>query len=81
MDLLRLDGEGSFSEPPLPEPCVPGCMSAWDTACWATFSGMFVALLMALAILRLWGMVKDPMVAPKARGPPREAACRINTGS
>ena len=34
---------------------------------------------MALAILRLCGMVKEPIVAPSARGPPREAAC--NTGS
>ena len=32
MDLLRLPGEGSLSEPPLPEPWVPGCMRAWETA-------------------------------------------------
>ena len=33
-------------------------------------------MLMALAILRLCGTVKEAMVAPRAKGPPNEAACR-----
>lgn len=42
---------------------------------------MEVALLMALAILRLCGMVKEPIVAPSAKGPPREAACKAGSQS
>ena len=42
---------------------------------------MEVALLMALAILRLCGMVKEPIVAPSAKGPPREAACDAGSQS
>lgn len=36
---------------------------------------MEVALLMALAILRLCGTVKEAIVAPSASGPPNDAAC------
>ena len=60
---------------------MPGCIKAWDTAWCATSAGMEVALLMALAILRLCGMVKEPIVAPSAKGPPREAACSTDSQS
>lgn len=73
-------GEGSFSDPPLPDPWVPGCIKAWDTAWCATSAGMEVALLMALAILRLCGTVKEPIVAPSVSGPPRDAACKLMSG-
>ena len=41
---------------------------------------MEVALLMALAILRLCGTVKEPIVAPSVKGPPRDAACKLMSG-
>lgn len=72
---LRAAGEGSLSELPLPLPCVPGCIRACDTAWCATSAGMDVALLIARAILRLCGTVKEPTVAPRVNGPPKEAAC------
>ena len=68
-------GEGNLSDPPLPDPWVPGCIRAWETAWCATSAGIEVALLMALAILRLCGTVKEPNVAPSVSGPPSDAAC------
>lgn len=38
---------------------------------------MEVALLIALAILRLCGTVNEPIVAPSANGPPKDATCEV----